>query len=257
MPCHLSEGLSGRLIPTSLKAKRFSSAQRLAGLKRVGKRLRPAWPDTWGILRGDSHFASPEVMAWREAHPPCAMSQALRATRCCSSWPTRSSNRPSGPRRVGGARRPAFTRRAPRREHGRARRVVIKVEVSEQGVTTRCGVTDREHARTPVLYRHISCARGHMENESKDPKLSLQAARTSCHRFEANQVRVFVHSAASMLLDTLRRDVCRTTPWACAPMETIPWRCLKPGHFPALAPGKPVWRQTGRTFSMSQKMVVL
>jgi hypothetical protein len=64
MPCHLYEGLSGRLITTMLQATRFSSAPRLAGLKRVGKRLRQAWPNTLVIFRGDSHCASPEVM-WR------------------------------------------------------------------------------------------------------------------------------------------------------------------------------------------------
>ena len=46
-----------------------------------------------------------------------------------------------------------------------------------------------------------------MENEIKDHKLYLKSARTSCHRFEANQVRLFLHSAASVLLDTLRREV--------------------------------------------------
>ena len=79
--------------------------------------------------------------------------------------------------------------------------------MSAQGVNTRFVVTDREQARTQVLYRHISCARGHMENESKDHKLSLKSDRTSCHRFEANQVRLFLHSAAYVLLDTLRREV--------------------------------------------------
>ena len=69
MPCHLYEGLSGRLITTILKAKRFSSAQMLAGLKRVVRRLRHAWPDTWVIFRGHSHLAYPEVMAWIEAQP--------------------------------------------------------------------------------------------------------------------------------------------------------------------------------------------
>jgi Transposase DDE domain group 1 len=85
--------------------------------------------------------------------------------------------------------------------------VVIKVEVSVQGVNTRFVVTDMEQARTQVLYRHIDCARGHMENEIKDHQLSLKSDRTSWHRFEANQVRVFLHSAAYRLLDTLRREV--------------------------------------------------
>ena len=85
--------------------------------------------------------------------------------------------------------------------------MVIKVEVSEQGVNTRFVVTDMEQARTQVLYRHIDCARGQMENEIKDHKLYLKSERTSCHRFEANQVRLFLHSAAYVLLDTLRREV--------------------------------------------------
>jgi hypothetical protein len=46
-----------------------------------------------------------------------------------------------------------------------------------------------------------------MENEIKDHKLYLQSDRTSCHRVEANQMRLFLHSAAYMLLDTLRREV--------------------------------------------------
>jgi hypothetical protein len=46
--------------------------------------------------------------------------------------------------------------------------VVIKVEVSDQGVTTRFVVTDMEDARTKGLYQHIYCARGKAENESKD-----------------------------------------------------------------------------------------
>src|SRR4030095_728041 len=69
MPLHLYEGLSGRLITTILKAKRFTGAQLLAVLKRLVKRLRHAWPATLLIVRGDSHFASPEVMQWIEEQP--------------------------------------------------------------------------------------------------------------------------------------------------------------------------------------------
>ena len=109
------------------------------------------------------------------------------------------------------------------------RRVVLKVEVSEQGVHTRFVVTDLEQAGAKVLYRHIYCARGHMENELKDHKRSLKSDRTSCHRFEANQFRGFLHSAASVLLDTLRREVLKGTPWARATMETLQLRLLQLG----------------------------
>jgi hypothetical protein len=77
-----------------------------------------------------------------------------------------------------------------------SRRVVIKVEVSDQGVNTRFVVTDMEQARTQVLYRQIYCARGQMENESKDHQLYLKSDRTSWHRFEAKQGRWFLPSAA-------------------------------------------------------------
>src|SRR6266581_8621260 len=69
MPLHLYAGLSGRLITTILKAKRFTGVQMLSVLKRVVKRLRHAWPDTLLIVRGDSHCAYPEVMPWIDEQP--------------------------------------------------------------------------------------------------------------------------------------------------------------------------------------------
>jgi hypothetical protein len=230
LPFHLYEGLSGRLITTILKAQRFSGAQMLAVLKRVVKRLRHAWPDTWCIFRGDSHFAYPEVMAWIEAQPQLSYVTGLtsnavlqrlahavieQAKRAYACWGRKAT-------RFHSTRYQAGT-------WSRSRRVVIKVEVSDQGVNTRFVVTDMEQARTQVLYRHIYCARGQMENEIKDHKLYLKSERTSCHRFEANQVRLLLHSAAYVLLDTLRREALRTTPWACATMATIQLRFLKLG----------------------------
>src|SRR6266699_707006 len=199
LPCHRYEGLSGRLITTILNAKLFSSAQMLAVIKRVVKRLRHAWPDTLVIFRGDSHFAYPEVMAWIEAQPHLSYVTGL------------TSN--------------AVLQKLAHEVIEQAKRAYARWGRK----ATRFLVTDMEQARTQVLYRHIYCARGHMENESKDHKLYLKSERTSCHRFEANQVRLFLHSAAYVLLDTLRREVLRATPWARATMATIQLRLLKLG----------------------------
>jgi hypothetical protein len=208
MPLPLYEGLSGRLLTAILKAKRFSGAHMLAVLKRVVKRLRHAWPDTWFIFRGDRHFASPEVMAWIEAQPQLRSVTGLpsntvvqelahagveQAKRAYARWGRKATRFPSTRYQEG--------------TWSHSRRGVIKVEVAEQGVNTRFVVTDMEQARTQVLYRPIYCARGPMANESKDHKLSLKSDRTSCHRFEANQVRLFLHAAAYVRLDTLRREV--------------------------------------------------
>jgi hypothetical protein len=84
----------------------------------------------------------------------------------------------------------------------RARRVVSQVAVREQGVNTRLVVTALEQARTQVLSQHIDGARGHAENEIKDHTRSLKSERPSCHRCEANQLRVFLHAAAYGLLET-------------------------------------------------------
>src|SRR5712691_3417039 len=185
MPFHLYEGLSGRLITTILKAKRFSGAQRLAGLKRVVKRLRHAWPDTWCIFRGDRHFASPEVMAWIEAQAHLSSVTGLTSNTVLQKLAHEVIAQAKRAYARWGRKAPRF--HATRSQAGpwsRSRRGVIKVEVSDQGVNTRFVVTAMEQARTQVLYRPIYCARGHMENESKDHTLSLKSDRTSCHRFE-------------------------------------------------------------------------
>ena len=230
LPLHVYEGLSGRLITTIFKAKRFSGAQMLAVLKRLVKPLRQAWPDTLIIMRGDSHFAYPEVMQWIEAQAHLHYITGLTSNAVLQQLAhevveqaKRAYERDGGKiTRFHSARYQAST-------WSRSRRVVIKVEVSDQGVNTRFVVTDMEQARTQVLYRQLYCARGQAENEIKDHKRYLKSDRTSCHRFEANQFRVFLHSAAYVLLDTLRREVFRTTPWATATMETMQLRLLKLG----------------------------
>jgi len=52
----------------------------LAMLKRLGKQLRSAWPDTLLILRGKSHLAYPEVMQWVEAQPGLISVTGLTST---------------------------------------------------------------------------------------------------------------------------------------------------------------------------------
>ena len=49
----------------------------------------------------------------------------------------------------------------------------------------------------------------------------------SCSRFEANQFRLFMHSAAYVLLHTLRSEILRGTEYAKATMKTIRLRLIK------------------------------
>src|SRR6266545_3645279 len=222
MPLHLYEGLSGRLITTIFKAKRFTGAQMLAVLKRLVKRLRHAWPETLVILRGDSHFAYPEVMQWIDEQPELSYVTGLTSNTVLQALAREVVEQAKRAYACSGHKVTRFhSTRYQAGTWSRSRRVVIKVEVSDQGVNTRFVVTDLEQARTKVLYQNIYCARGQAENEIKDHKLYLKSDRTSCHRFAANQLRVFLYAAAYVLLETLRREVLRTTQWAAATMETI------------------------------------
>jgi Transposase DDE domain group 1 len=228
MPLHVYEGLSGRLITTILKAKRFTGAQMLAVLKRLVKRLRQVWPHTLLIVRGDSHFAYPEVMQWIEAQPSMGYVTGLTSNAVLQALAQEVVEQATRAYALSGHKVTRFhSTRYQAGTWSRPRRVVIKVEVSEQGINTRFVVTDLEQARTKVLYQKIYCARGQAENEIKDHKLYLKSDRTSCHRFEANQLRVLLHSAAYVLLETLRREVLKTTQGASATMETIQLRLLK------------------------------
>jgi hypothetical protein len=230
LPLHLYEGLSGRLITTILKAKRFTGTQMLAVLKRLVKHLRHTWPDTLVVFRGDSHFAYPEVMQWIDKQPELHYVTGLTSNAVLQKLAREVVEQAKRAYVSSGRKVTRFhSTRYQAQTWSRSRRVVIKVEVSEQGVNTRFVVTDMEQARTQVLYQHLYCARGQAENEIKDHKLYLKSDRTACHRFEANQFRLLLHSAAYVLLETLRREVLRSTQWASATMETIQLRLLKLG----------------------------
>jgi len=257
LPLHVYEGLSGRLITTILKAKRFTGAQMLAVLKRLVKRLRQAWPKTLLIVRGDSHFAYPEVMQWIDDQPELHYVTGLTSNVVLQQLAQEVIEQAKRAYALSGHKVTRFhSTRYQAGTWSALRRVIIKVEVSEQGINTRFVVTDLEQARTKVLYQKIYCARGQAENEIKDHKLYLKSDRTSCHRFAANQFRVLLHSAAYVLLETLRREVLRATRWAWATMETIQLRLFKLGarvqectdritiSFPSSCPVAPVLRRS-------------
>ena len=80
------------------------------------------------------------------------------------------------------------------------RRVVAKVEVSALGVNNvRFVTTSLDSSQPSFIYDRIYSARGRMEGFIKSHKPFLHSARPSCHSFEANQFRLFLHSTAPAL----------------------------------------------------------
>ncbi len=81
--------------------------------------------------------------------------------------------------------------------------------------------------RAKHLYEKVYCARGKMENLIKEHKLYTKSDRTSCHRWEANQFRLFLHTGAYWLLLLLRRAAPKRSRWRGATFETIRRAFLK------------------------------
>ena len=231
MPLHVYEGLSGKLITTILKpGKRAKGKQMLAIVKRLIKHLRAHWPETLIVFRGDGHFSYPEVMEWIDGQDNVmyviglagnaklnALVQAHidRATKLYEQ--TKSEVR---------LYHSFYYQAASWKEH---KRVVAKIEVSEKGLNLRYIVTDMKQAKAQVLYQQIYCDRGRMELYIKEHKLDLKSDRTSCSRFSANQFRLFLHSAAYVLIHALKTNILKHTPWANATIATIRLRLFKIG----------------------------
>ena len=109
------------------------------------------------------------------------------------------------------------------------RRIITKVEVSEQGENRRFIVTNLHHGRNAYIDETIYGGRGQMENDIKDHKRFLHSDRLSCRKFEANPFRLFLHSAAYVLMHTLRTKGLRGTAWSRAQFDQIQLRILKVG----------------------------
>lgn len=231
MPLHVYEGLSGKLITTILKPGKRSDGQEMYSIvKRVVDYLRDKWPETLIIFRGDGHFSYPEVMDYIEetddAKYVIGLTTNSRLLKDAGATIERAVKmyEESGNKVV---LFHSFYYQAG--SWNNPRRVVVKVEVSELGKNIRFIVTDMEAAKATVLYKEIYCARGEDELYIKDHKLYLKSDRTSCHKFEANQFRLFLHSAAYVLIHALKTEILGDTSFARANFDTIQLNLLKVG----------------------------
>jgi len=230
MPLFIFEGLSGNLITSVLRpGKRPTGKEVRSIIKRVVQRIRTVWPSVGIIIRGDSHFATPELYAWCDTHRVqyilgLSSNAVLKALAQAALSAARRGYEHTG--------KPSRVFRQVRYQAGswhRELRVIVMAEVSALGDNIRFIVTSLESSRPSFLYETAYCGRGRMENFIKDHKNALKSGRTSCHRFTANCVRLMLHSAAYMILHTLREKLLTGTDFATAQFDTIRLRLLKIG----------------------------
>ena len=265
MPLHLYEGQSGKLITTILRpGRRPTGAEIVMILKRVVAHLRQAWPSVAIYLRGDSHFSAPEVHAFCEAAKvEFVLGQAGNAVlqrQAAALWAqaqelhrATQADKPAGAPDETIRLFTSFAYQADSWE--KPQRVIAKVEVSNQGDNVRFVVTSLQSSQPSFIYQTIYCARGRMENYIKDHKTFLRSDRTSCHTWEANQFRLFLHSAAYVLLQTLAEIGLAHTLWVQAQFNTLQRRLLNVGarvnelktkitfHLPTSFPLKEIFRK--------------
>lgn len=231
MPLHIYEGYSGKLICAVLRPGRRPTGKETAAiLKRILKHIRHRWPKVRMVVRGDSHFSGPEMF------------NVCRSIRRCHFVFGLSNNRALAPLVDGAVRKVEAAYRQVRKKvkvfvtfqyqaksWSRPYRVVGKIEVTEQGRNVRFIVTDMNGKGPQRMYDESYCGRGCMENFIKNHKNALLSDRTSCHRFEANQFRLFLHSAAYVLMHTLVNQGLRGTELSRAQFDTVILKIVKIG----------------------------
>jgi hypothetical protein len=293
LPLHIYEGQSGKLITSILRPGRRPRGEEIVSiLKRVVGAIRRAWPEAMILLRGDGHFSAPEVHEWCESQEPeifyilgqsgnkvlqgkaqGLLQQAQFLYRCrqerywrkklqeeCKQQKTKSKGKSYLPEN---AEYDMITEQMKVKLYtdflyqaetwSKPRRIICKVEVSEKGDNLRFIVTNLQHGRKAYVYETIYCGRGQMENYIKDHKRFLHSDRLSCHKFEANQFRLFLHSAAYVLMHHLKTKGLHGTAWSRAQFDQIQLRVLKVGarveelktkirfHFPSSFPLKALY----------------
>ena len=183
-------------------------------LERIVGRIRQSWPEVSIVIRADSGFCRDELSTeqW-EVMPDIEQADSATGTS--------------------------------------ERRVVGKAEFLEKGANPRFIVTSLSPERlgARALYEDFYCARGDMENRIKEQQLDLFADRTSAATMRANQLRLYLSSAAYMLMHALRRLGLKQTPLARAQCQTIRLKLLKIGARPTV---RHVWISMSEAYPYSE-----
>jgi hypothetical protein len=195
-------------------------------LKLLVRRLRQACPDVKITFRADSGFCRWRLMRWCDSNGVgyvlgLARNPALERT--AADWLARAERqfeKTGQPQRIFGS----FAYKAG--SWDRPRRVIVKAERTAQGPNPRF-ITVNVPGDPQELYEDVYCQRGDMENRIKEQQLDLFADRTSCHRFLANQFRLFLSSMAYILVQALRRTALRGTDLQEAQVGTIRLKLFK------------------------------
>ena len=234
LPLFIFEGTSHALVTAYLRpGTRPPGAENAMILVRLLSYLRRHWPHTHMLVRGDSHFATPEVIdvitsyRWTDF----VFGLAGNAVLLRQAAPTLQEARRLYHQRVAlaqahGQPPPPSSRLYDEFVYAAGSwaqpwRVILKAEVMRAGDNPRFVVTSLEAPPPQMLYEDLYCARGNCENDIKAVKNDLHSDRTSATSFLANAMRLLLACAAYVLHHALRTHTLQHTALAQAQPSTI------------------------------------
>jgi hypothetical protein len=220
------------LVAKLRRANMDAAAGAREEVARVVARIRARWPRTRILLRADSGFARDELMTWCEENDVDFVFGLQQNDRLNAEIKDELAKAETKSRRSGKpARYFKEFKWTTRRSWSRERRVVAKAEFTGGEANPRFVVTSirRAECKAKYLYEKVYCARGEMENRIKECQLDLYADRTSADTMRANQLRLWLHSMAYVLVCALRRIGLHDTEFAQATCGTIRLKLLKIG----------------------------
>ena len=184
-------------------------------LERIVGRIRQSWPEVSIVIRADSGFCRDDLLRWCEDHHVDYVMGLANNDRLKSESAEAMTQAEAEFNATG---RPARVfkdfRYRTRHSWTSERRVVGKAEFLDKGANPRFVVTSLSPERlgARALYEDFYCARGDMENRIKEQQLGLFADRTSAATMRANQLRLYLSSAAYMLMHALRSSRTEADP---------------------------------------------
>jgi hypothetical protein len=243
--------LSAKLRPSNVDP----AAEALPELQRIIGQIRQVWPQVEIVVRGDSAYSRDDIMRWCEAQTGVSyvLAHASNARLRTLTWhleqkakaayeQTRDSVATALKTSLGDTPEALSDLDAlvppqvfyqsvqyrTEKSWSRCRRLVCKLTDDAQGARRHWVVTSWTADEIPPAKLHTDfyCPRGEMENRIKEHQLDLFSDRTSCHEFEANQLRLWFSSFAYVLMQALRQTLAQT-PLADAQCGTIRRQLLK------------------------------
>ena len=234
LPLFIFEGTSHALVTASLRpGTRPPGTENAMILVRLLSYLRRHWPQTHILVRGDSHFATPEVIAaiaayrWTDFVFGLAGNAVLLRQAAATLQAARRLHHQRGAlAQAHGQAPPTSSRLYDEFVYAAGSwtqpwRVVLKAEVMQAGDNPRFVVTSMEAPTPQMLYEDLYCARGNCENAIKAVKNDLHSDRTSATTFLADAMRLLLACAAYVLHHAIRTHTLQHTALAQAQPSTV------------------------------------